>query len=351
MSPVLCVLWIATLAHTVLAGNVCSRPRDIPLATADTFGKQVYSPGEEVTYSCNPGYVPQSGSRRYTCPWSGKWPVVTLRCIPKKCSFPGPIQNGKIEFMDLSYQSVVNVSCNPGYILKGPRSIQCLADGQWSAKLPECHSVICAPPPVSEFGALSYRRLKPGNISVFRDVILFECLSPLALFGNETAECLATGNWSAIPECKSVECSYPKEIENGLINFAVRRTYRYKDTVSYRCNLPYVLEGNVESRCEKTGQWSPKPICRAPCEMPIKRATVLYNNQKVKVQDHLRDGIKHGETIWFFCKNKEQHCSYTVPAQCIDGNLTAPACFKERGWFSSLVKTDVASLTPCENVD
>lgn len=62
--------------------------------------------------------------------------------------------------------------------------------------------------------------------------------------------------------------------------------------------------------------------------MPVKRATVLYNEQKLKVQDHLQAGIQHAETIWFFCKNKEQHCSYTVPAQCIDGNLTAPACFK-----------------------
>lgn len=63
--------------------------------------------------------------------------------------------------------------------------------------------MICPPPPISEFGALSYHRVKPGNISVFEDEIKFECLLPLALIGNETAECLASGKWSEIPECRS----------------------------------------------------------------------------------------------------------------------------------------------------
>ncbi|XP_032994781.1 beta-2-glycoprotein 1 isoform X1 [Lacerta agilis] len=292
MSPVPLIFWTVALAHTVLAGRVCPRPPEIPLATAD-IQKEEFNMGEEITYHCNPGYVAQSGSRSYTCPWSGRWPIVTFRCIP----------------------------------------------------------VVCPPPPVSEFGALTYHKLLPGNVSVFQDVIKFECLPPLALFGNETAKCLASGNWSELPECRSVECPYPEQIENGFINFALRRTYKYKETVQYGCNLPYVLDGASASSCEKTGTWSTKPACRAPCAIPVKRATVLYNEQKLKVQDHLRDGIKHGETIWFFCKNKEQQCSYTVPAQCIDGTLSVPACFKERGWLATMVKTDVADMTPCENIN
>ncbi|XP_066473907.1 beta-2-glycoprotein 1 [Tiliqua scincoides] len=346
MLSVSLILWIAAVAHAVLTRHACPRPPEILLATVDIV-KQEYNPGDEITYTCNPGYVPQSGSRSYRCPLSGKWPLVTLRCIPKKCSYPGPLYNGQIHGTDLRYPSVVSFSCDPGFILKGAKTSQCLADGQWSEELPECQPVICPPPPVSEFGVLSYRRLSPGNTSVFQDIIKFDCLLPFALFGKEIATCLANGSWSNIPTCKSVECAYPEGIENGFINFALRSTYRYADHVTYGCNPRYVMDGAMESRCEKTGRWSPKPICRAPCTMPVKRATVLYNEQKIKVQDHLQEGIQHAETIWFFCKNKEQQCSYTVPAQCIDGNLTAPACFKERGWFATLVKTDVADLTPC----
>ncbi|KAL8163533.1 UNVERIFIED_CONTAM: hypothetical protein K2H54_028808, partial [Gekko kuhli] len=202
----------------------------------------------------------------------------------RKCPYPGPLKNGNVFGVDFSYQSAVSFSCEPG--------------------------------------------LKPGNISVFQDEIKFECLLPLALIGNETARCLASQNWSEIPECRKVKCPYPAEIENGFINFALHRTYQYKDRVTYGCNPTYVLDGPTESTCEKTGDWSTKPTCKAPCKIPVQRATVLYNQQKVKVQDRLKGGIQHAETIWFFCKNKDQHCSYTVPAQCIDGNLTAPACFK-----------------------
>ncbi|KAH0629314.1 hypothetical protein JD844_011284, partial [Phrynosoma platyrhinos] len=123
-------------------------------------------------------------------------------------------------------------------------------------------AVICPPPPVSEFSVLSYQRLKPGNISVFQDEIKFQCLSPYVLFGNETSVCQADGNWSALPECRTVECSQPEDIENGYIYLLLRRAYRYKETVTYGCNPTYVLDGLAESRCEKTGQWSAKPVCR-----------------------------------------------------------------------------------------
>ncbi|KAJ6656504.1 hypothetical protein lerEdw1_003793, partial [Lerista edwardsae] len=239
----------------------CPRPPEVLLATVDIL-KEEYNPGDTITYSCNPGYVPRSGQRSYACLSSGKWPFVTLICTAKKCSYPGPLHNGEIQIIDLRYQSSISFSCYPGFILKGAKTSQCLANGQWSEKLPECQPVICPPPPVSEFGVLSYHRLNSGNISVFRDVIKFDCLLPFALFGSETATCLANGNWSNLPECKSVECPEPEAIENGFINFALRRTYPYAAHVTYGCNPRYVLDGAGDSRCEKTGRWSPKPTCK-----------------------------------------------------------------------------------------
>ncbi|XP_063149550.1 beta-2-glycoprotein 1 [Candoia aspera] len=348
MFPVLFSLCVVGITHVALAGQVCPRPPEVPLATIN-MNKEGYSPGEEITYTCNPGYIPQSGSWRYTCPLSGIWPIITFKCMPKKCPYPGPLTYGQIHLTDLNYLSVTTFSCDTGFVLNGPTSSQCLADGSWSARLPECQVVICPPPPVSEFGALSYHKNKPGNTFVFQDIIRFECLLPFALFGSETAVCQANGRWSALPECRSVECPPPEEIEHGFINFALRNTFRYQDTVSYGCNYPYIMDGASESRCEKTGRWSNKPTCKAPCKIPVKRATVLYNGQKVKVQDHLTNGIKHAETIWFFCERKTGKCSYKTPAQCIDGRISVPSCFQERSWLSSFVKTDPADMSPCRN--
>lgn len=54
----------------------------------------------------------------------------------------------------------------------------------------------------------------------------------------------------------------------------------------------------------------------------------MYNGEKKRVQNDLKDGILHGETVSFFCKNKEKSCAYTVEVACVDGNFTLPACFK-----------------------
>ncbi|XP_042307352.1 beta-2-glycoprotein 1-like [Sceloporus undulatus] len=272
-----------------------------------------------------------------------------LASIAKKCPDPGPLKNGNIHFTDLSYPNFIRFSCDPGYILQGPNTSQCLANGRWSAKLPECQPVICPLPLDCEFSVLSCHRLHPGSKSVFQDEIKFECLLPYALFGSETAVCEADGKWSALPECRCTQCPKPEGIENGYIYLLLRRAYHYKETVTYGCNPTYVLDGPAESSCEKTGQWSAKPVCRAPCAIPVKRATVLYNSQKVKVQDHIKRGIQHAESIWFFCKNKEQHCSYKVAAQCNDGNFTVPACFKEQR-ITSFLKTDIADLPPCDTI-
>uniref|UniRef100_A0A8C3N9H8 Beta-2-glycoprotein 1 n=1 Tax=Geospiza parvula TaxID=87175 RepID=A0A8C3N9H8_GEOPR len=259
MFPPVLTLWLM----------ICPRPPEVLFATLNV-DKKVYEVGEEVEYTCRPGFMPNSGQRKYTCLPTGKWAFNTLLCLP----------------------------------------------------------VTCAPPSLPEFGVISFRRLHPGNVSHFLDTIQFECVPPLALIGNETATCMANGTWSSIPVCKVVNCPTPIGIENGFIEFAVRRTYHYNESVSFGCQPGFVMEGSKHSRCENTGNWSTKPVCRAPCKIPVKKAVVLYNGEKKRVQNDLKDGILHGETVSFFCKNKEKSCAYTVDAACVDGNFTLPACFK-----------------------
>ncbi|XP_066188445.1 beta-2-glycoprotein 1 isoform X1 [Sylvia atricapilla] len=347
MQPLALLGCLVALSHCALASKVCPRPPEVLFATLNV-DKKVYEVGEEVEYTCRPGFMPNNGQRKYTCLPTGKWAFNTLLCLPKRCPPPPPLQNGKMDFEEFQYQSSVTFSCDPGYNLVGSRTSQCMADGKWTGAFPQCQPVTCAPPSLPEFGVLSYRRLSPGNVSHFLDTILFECVPPLALIGNETATCMANGSWSSIPVCKVVTCPTPIGIENGFIEFAVRRTYHYNESVSFGCQPGFVMEGSKHSRCENTGNWSTKPVCRAPCKIPVKKAVVLYNGEKKRVQNDLKDGILHGETVSFFCKNKEKSCAYTVDVACVDGNFTLPACFKERGFFSTLVKKDPSEMKACE---
>ncbi|KAM6470148.1 LOW QUALITY PROTEIN: beta-2-glycoprotein 1 [Liasis olivaceus] len=262
MFPILFGLCIVGIIHVALAGQVCPRPPEVPLATIN-INKEEYSPGEEIIYSCDLGFIPQSDSMSYTCPLSGIWPNMTFKCIrpsinvsigmnwlnlviasfvylfvplilniniylyfktAKKCPNPGPLNNGQIHITDLNYLSVITFSCNHGFVLLGPTS-NCQLDGRWRSRLPECQ-------------ATNY-------------------LSILFMF----------------------------------------------------------------------------PLPLAPCKIPVKRATVLYNGQKVKVQDLLKPRIRYAETIWFFCEKEK--CSYEVPTQCKDGHILVPKCFEGRNMFFS----------------
>uniref|UniRef100_A0A8D2QC34 Beta-2-glycoprotein 1 n=1 Tax=Zonotrichia albicollis TaxID=44394 RepID=A0A8D2QC34_ZONAL len=285
MHPLALLGCLVALSHCALATKVCPRPPEVLFATLNV-DKKVYEVGEEVEYTCRPGFMPNSGQRKYKCLPTGKWAFNTLLCLPRRCPPPPPLQNGKMEFEELQYQSTVTFSCDPGYNLVGSRTSQCMADGKWTGTFPQCQPVTC-PTPIG--------------------------------------------------------------IENGFIEFAVRRTYHYNESVSFGCQSGFVMEGPKHSRCESSGNWSTKPACRAPCKIPVKKAVVLYNGEKKRVQNDLKDGILHGETVSFFCKNKEKSCAYTVDVACVDGNFTLPACFKERGFFSTLVKKDPSEMKACED--
>ncbi|ETE70078.1 Beta-2-glycoprotein 1, partial [Ophiophagus hannah] len=296
---------------------VCPRPPEVPLATIDV-NKEAYIPGEAIVYQCNPGYIPQSSSRRYICPAFGIWPTVIFKCI-RGLGFAPPL------FAQVT--SGTYVKQEEKALKMGQQAASARKKGAGVQACPNVIvTVICPPPPVSEFGVLAYHKIESGETFVFQETIRFSCLLPFAMFGSETATCQADGSWTPLPECKSVECPRPEPIEHGFINFALRATFRYQDTVNYGCNPPYTLDEASESRCEKTGTWSNKPTCKAPCNIPVNKATVLYNGRKIKAKK--LKSIQHAETIWFFCKSNTEDCSYKTPTQCIHGQLSVPDCYE-----------------------
>ena len=80
-------------------------------------------------------------------------------------------------------------------------------------------------------------------------------------------------------------------------------------------------------------KWTPKSWLQilslsASCKLSVKKATVLYQGERVKLQEKFKDGMLHGQKVSFYCKNKEKKCSYTEDAECIDGTIEIPKCFK-----------------------
>lgn len=323
-------LWPLLFLTTLTSGqdSVCFRPELSD--NIEIVGLQRYfGPGVELALSCKQGYTPILGPRKIVCTASGEWTRTKFKCIPKRCPYPDPPVNGDLFYEDTVYQSTISYSCNEGYILTGPDSAECLANGTWSNQAPECSSVVCGLAPIPQFGMIIYDKMIRGNTTDYNVGAIYRCLPPYVLFGDERAECTVSGTWSETPECRVVTCRKPGDISHGYMSTTVDREYDYMETVKYGCNGDYVLEGSLQIVCQQNGDWSEKPSCKAPCSVGIARGRILYKGQKMWIRDLNPNKVLHKEIVSVYCMDKARKCGYAVPTQCLDGTLTIPECFEE----------------------
>ncbi|XP_067914603.1 beta-2-glycoprotein 1-like isoform X2 [Heterodontus francisci] len=253
----------------------------------------------------------------------------------RSCPVPKMLENGEMHATDFKFGNVVYYNCIEGYILKGLNRSTCLSDGTWSDQQQSCEPVQCPPHTPLENGKINLHHTGRSNTaSVFGDMIVYECTKGLALIGNETGFCLANGKWTNAPQCKEVKCGFPPKIVNGFMVFALKISYNYRESIEYGCIANYILDGSRQITCEKTGNWTTQPMCRAPCILPIKRGRIFYNLEKIWIGDLPKKRILHKERVAFYCKNKQRKCGYPVLTQCIDGNIEIPSCFEEPSHFS-----------------
>ena len=78
-------MWVSQPA-ALCPVSACPKPDELPFSTVVPL-KQSYEPGEQIVFSCRPGYVSRGGIRRFTCPLTGMWPINTLKCMRKSASF------------------------------------------------------------------------------------------------------------------------------------------------------------------------------------------------------------------------------------------------------------------------
>ncbi|XP_037545698.1 beta-2-glycoprotein 1 [Nematolebias whitei] len=308
--------------------NVCSRP-ELDGNIEMTGMQRFFIPGSELLLSCQRGYTPVLGPRKIVCTASGEWTKTKFKCIPKQCPYPDLITNGESFYEDTVYQSGINYTCNEGYILTGPRSAVCQANGTWSTPPPKCIPVSCGLAPIPQFGMVIYERRVRGRTTEYGLKATYTCLPPYALFGKATAECTAMGTWTETPECRVVTCCPPENIERGYMSNSERREFDYMERVKYGCLGDYVLEGNTEIVCLENGRWSDMPSCKAPCMVNIERGRILYKEQKMWIGDLQPNTVLHKEVVSVYCMDKDRKCGYALSTQCMDGKLKIPECFEE----------------------
>jgi CUB/sushi domain-containing protein len=272
----------------------CGAPPPVAHAAAPSFTSTTY--GSTATYSCLDGYD-MDGGATITCSAAGTW-TATPACEPRDCGPPpaaGEYANLD-PYSDTTYGAVVTYQCDGGYVpISGsPTSVSCLATGAWSpavglacepapltcAPNPCEHGscvesggvfdhCICdpgwlgdmcnqpvdcgAPPPAGEFASLvGVTGTTLGHTATYACQIGY---APSA--GGEAITCTASGAWSPAPlVCAPVSCGPAPAIGEGTTVTNPQAEYFYLQTVEYACELGYeASSGDASQLCEADGAW------------------------------------------------------------------------------------------------
>ncbi len=93
-------------------------------------------------YVCNEGFV-LIGEPVIRCAESSLWSHSVPFC-KRACRFPGDPAHGRVTPVKFLYEigDRILVQCRNGFHNPSRQRLQCLADGQWSARMPACISYL-----------------------------------------------------------------------------------------------------------------------------------------------------------------------------------------------------------------
>ncbi|XP_032955307.1 complement factor H isoform X11 [Rhinolophus ferrumequinum] len=282
--------------------------------------------GKWYYYSCNDNFVTHSRSfwDHITCTREGWSPAVPCR---RRCLFRyvvhGYTPSSEEYHKDYFQGDTVRVECHPGYSLPNEQTSMTCTENGWSPP-PTCIpvNVSCANPPTVE----NARILDEMPKYMSGDRVSYECIRPLALFGNGEVMCL-NGSWTEPPQCKESKgkCGPPPPIQNGDITTFPLAEYAPGSSVEYQCQFLYELQGNKQITC-RDGKWSEPPKCLDACI--VSEETMEKHHIQFKWTYEKKLYSRTDDFVEFVCKRgyREQSPKSAFRARCREGKLEYPIC-------------------------
>lgn len=233
----------------------CNAPI-LPSNSRLSVGQSTFTFGNTVTLVCDDGFYPV-GNNQITCTASGSWSASFPTCLRTVCQQIMAVENGNVLGNDTSVGAEVQFTCQPDYVLRGPSSLMCQSDGQWTADVPTCEQYICANPGLIANGIQSIESLATR--------VSYVCDSGYELRGSAVLQCITDVGWNAtIPRCVLRTCPNPGDVTGGVLLQPVLDTYPLATVLQYSCDNGQPLRGASSLRCLPDGTWSsPLPSCQA----------------------------------------------------------------------------------------
>ncbi|XP_037078630.1 sushi, von Willebrand factor type A, EGF and pentraxin domain-containing protein 1-like [Pollicipes pollicipes] len=152
----------------------------------------------KVIFECPRGYQ-KVGAHEAYCQVNGQWSQQPPVCEELLCETPQPPANGVMSPADVRHMvgDVIQFSCKHGFMMEGQPIVECLENRKWSREIPTCVQA-CTYPGSTIGGTIS----KVKFYYAIGELVAFACENGLVLRGERTLECMAGGRWSSrIPSC------------------------------------------------------------------------------------------------------------------------------------------------------
>ncbi|XP_054906235.1 sushi, von Willebrand factor type A, EGF and pentraxin domain-containing protein 1-like isoform X2 [Poeciliopsis prolifica] len=268
---------------------------------------------QTINFTCNPGYNLR-GSKTITCNRRGKYDPKPPKCIAVTCFTPDEVENGRHSWnsdLEPEYRQTIRFTCNTGYNLVGNKTIRCTETGEYNSQPPRCVLVTCPKPTRVENGRHSWNNVRKPE---YRQTIHYTCNTGYNLVGNKIIRCTETGGYdSQPPQCVVVTCPKLTRVENGRHSWISGHNPQYRQTIHYTCNTGYNLVGNEIIECTETGEYDSQPpqcvIVTCPKPTRVENGRHSWNNVRKP---------EYRQTIHFTCNtgynlvgNKIIRCTVT----------------------------------------
>ncbi len=181
------------------------------------------------------------------------------------CAAPMPPDGGVVVAPSVAVGAVASYVCVAGYVLAGPSTRTCQANGLWSGEAPICNVLACGAPPSPEHGTVNVGPTTYGAIATYA------CATGYELVGAATSACQPTGTWSpTTPVCSPKDCGPLANLDHGTVELSATT---YQGVAHYRCQAGYLLAGAAARTCGADGTWSAAaPECHRPASCQLGNA-------------------------------------------------------------------------------
>lgn len=241
-----------------------------------------YSVGTQITLYCDHPEAELEGFSNLKCTAKGTWDHEIPICHQLPCSQLPQISHGIVVQADQEeppfYSGAEIVfQCHPGYEIRRVRHklhnrLACQDNGLWapprSYQSPKCFPIRCSPPVSDPFGRVVTQLPLALTYNTTLEIICIPGYQLPHANRHQIVRCNESGQWESVSNqerrqrCRPVECRFPQDVQNGMVEFS---GLRVGSMARYSCERPYVLQGRAQRRCLYTGHWSHRtPTCTLP---------------------------------------------------------------------------------------